>query len=82
MHPCVTNQVVGAFFFLDDVQTCWNFNSLMLRSARRLGNIVHTYWQDQNDSQFNVFDIEWQKIDYLLHLTKPVSRFTQKSYIS
>lgn len=54
----------------------------MLRGACRLGNIVHTYWQDQTYSQFNVFDIEWQKIDYLVHLTKPVFRFTQKSYIS
>lgn len=48
----------------------------MLRRACRLRNIIDKYCRDHDYSQFNLSDIEWRQIEYLVHLTKPFFQFT------
>lgn len=48
----------------------------MLRRACRLRNIIDKYCRDHDYSQFNLSNIEWRQIEYLVHLTKPFFQFT------
>jgi len=48
----------------------------MLRRARKLRNCITKYCKDHDYPQFDMDEVEWRQVDYLIQLTKPFFQFT------